>query len=626
MRIMRLLCLLAIFVAGCLTTRSGPPGGTLPSPPGGRPTDVPLAPGTEAEAEDLRHALGTFSFGQAEASRAPLVQFLTRHAYSPNRGLVAAELGRLALDAGDVSGALALLDRYASGSDAAPVRFVRGLAEARAGHSDRALALLAPFATAGSPPLGAEQDEAELSLHAALGEARAAGGDVAGALGAWDRYLRASGAREPERAFARTRADELATRVKDAEAVQILAGAPSELARAALGTRAAAALRARGDEGSARKLEGDTASLRQSFGWEAAAGAVGPGDPHRLGLLAPLTGPAALLGEIVLRGAMLALGNNGSEPSPFQIVARDSAGEGRASGRAAFELVHDESAIAVVGVGDRRAADGAVRDGVPVLLLHDQAPGAHSTAFQMLHGPDARAAELARRALGLGARRFAILAPDTAEAQRLGETFAATVAGGGGRVTVRATYPAGANAFTAQVAALKRDPFEALFIPDDARRLELVTPALAAADLWPSPWGGTTGPRLPGRRSILLLSTAVGLGPALLKNAGRYVQGALLAPGFYADRDDPRAGPFVTEYRTLYGQDPSASDAYGYDAFRLLASLVERGAGSRADLLRALQGETFDGVTGALRFGADHGRADPPLVYVVERDAIRTLR
>jgi branched-chain amino acid transport system substrate-binding protein len=393
-----------------------------------------------------------------------------------------------------------------------------------------------------------------------------------------------------------------------------------------LGARAAAAARARGDDRGARRLEGETASLRQSFGWEATAGGVGPGDPHRLGLLAPLTGPAALLGEVVLRGAMLALGSKGNEPSPFQIVARDTAGEGRAGGRAAFELVHEESAIAVVGVGDRRAADGAVRDGVPVLLLHDQAPGAHSTAFQMLHGPDARAVELARRALRLGARRFAILGPDTAEARRLGETFAAAVAGGGGRVTVRATYPAGASAFTAQMAELKRDPFEAIFIPDEARRLELVTPALAAADMWPSPWGGTTGPRLPGRRSILLLSTAVGLGPALLKNAGRYVQGALLAPGFYADRDDARAGAFVTEYRTLYGQDPSASDAYGYDAFRLLASLVERGAASRADLLRALQAETFEGVTGALRFDAEHGRADPPMVYVVERDAIRTLR
>src|SRR5204862_819107 len=109
----------------------------------------------------------------------------------------------------------------------------------------------------------------------------------------------------------------------------------------------------------------------------------------------------------------------------------------------------------------------------------------------------------------------------------------------------KASYPPGANAFTAQVAELKRASFEAIFIPDEARRLELIAPALAAADLWPAAWGATlAGPRPPGQRSVLLLSTAVGVGPALLKNAGRYVQGALLAPGFYADHQDARAGTF----------------------------------------------------------------------------------
>ena len=243
----------------------------------------------------------------------------------------------------------------------------------------------------------------------------------------------------------------------------------------------------------------------------------------------------------------------------------------------------------------------------------------------MLHSPDARAAELARRAVALGARRFAILGPDSADGKRLGDTFAAAVTASGGHVAARAVYAPGANAFTAQVAELKHSAFEAIFVPDDARRLELVTPALAAANLWPAPWGAPAASRAPGHRSVLLLSTAVGLGPALLKNAGRYVQGALLAPGFFADRDDAHAGHFVTDYHTLFGQDPSATDAYGYDAFRLLASLVERGARTRADLLHALGSETFEGVTGSVRFRADHSRADPPAIYVVDRDTIRTL-
>ena len=114
---MRLACLCVILVAGCVTTRTT---GPLPPPRGGTPAEVPLAPGTEDEAEDLRRAVGTISFAQPEPARAALTQFLARHPNSPNRGLVAAELGRIALAAGDAEGAHTILEQHAAGSDAAP--------------------------------------------------------------------------------------------------------------------------------------------------------------------------------------------------------------------------------------------------------------------------------------------------------------------------------------------------------------------------------------------------------------------------------------------------------------------------------------------------------------------------
>jgi branched-chain amino acid transport system substrate-binding protein len=327
---------------------------------------------------------------------------------------------------------------------------------------------------------------------------------------------------------------------------------------------------------------------------------------------------------------MLAIGDaRGEGGAPFQIVARDAAPERGPGERAAAEVVREEAAVAVVGVGDRGAASAAARDGVPVLLLDEAAPGAGSTAFQILHPPEIRAAELGRRALVLGARRFAVLAPDSTNGRRLTEAFVRAVTTGGGRVTAQATYPAGASAFSASVARIRKAPFEAIFVADDASRLELVAPALAAADLWPEPYGTPAQPPAPGappRRGVLLLSPAVGLGPQLLRNAGRYVQGALLAPGFFADANDPRSGSFVGQFRTLYGQDPGAADAYGYDAFRLLVSAIGGGAKNRSDLLRTIATAPFEGVTGTIKFGADHTRVDPPPVYVVSGDAIRALR
>jgi branched-chain amino acid transport system substrate-binding protein len=602
-----------------------------PSPPG----EVP-APSEGARADEnaeLRQVVESYSVANPAPARAALRAFLERHPRSPQRPRAGALLARLDLSAGDTAAAQSQLEAHAPDASADPVvQFVRGLVEARRHQPAAALQFLTPFAGSGPPPGLPDREEAELSLLAALGDSRAAAGDPANALGDWERYARHRSARDAERGYAGIRAEAIGARLPEETAVQIYRSSGSDFARAAVGLRAAAAVRTRGDAAGARGMEEDTGRLRRSLGWGGEAAGVGPGDPHRLGLLAPFSGPTALLGEVVLRGAMLAIGEaaQGAEPLPFQIVSRDAA---EASGRAAFELVREEAAIALVGVGDRRSADAAVRDGVPVLLMDEAAPGATSTGFQVLHAPELRAAELARRALALGVRRFAVLGPDAPQGQRLAEAFTRTATAGGGRVSARAHYPAGSNVFTAAVNQLRRASFEAVFVADDAGRLELVAPALAAADIWPVPWSGPGGtsaaarpPGAPARREVLLLSTAVGVGPQLLRNAGRYVQGALLAPGFYSDAENPRAARFVTQYRSLYGQDPGATDAYGYDAFRLLTAVIERGARSRSELLTALTSGSFEGVTGTFRFAPDHTRVDAPPIYMVEGDAIRALR
>jgi ABC-type branched-subunit amino acid transport system substrate-binding protein len=238
---------------------------------------------------------------------------------------------------------------------------------------------------------------------------------------------------------------------------------------------------------------------------------------------------------------------------------------------------------------------------------------------------------LARKALALGARRFAILGPESPGGKRLAAAFKSAVESGGGTVTASLTYPSGATSFSTEVANLRKIEFEALFVPDDAGRLELVAPALAVADIWPRAPGAysasahATSAAGRGRHDILLLSTALSVSPRLLRNAERYVQGALLCPGFYP-ADDNRSGSFVARFREAYGTTPSAADAYGYDATFLLRGAVERGARTRADVLRILAKETFEGITGDIRFGPDHGRLDAPLVYVVDGDTIRALK
>jgi len=587
---------------------------------------------------DFINAKATFDRGEREAARTALEAFVARHPEHPSRPAAEIMLSRLALLRGDAVAARSLLEPLASAppeSGVGGARYYLGMAFVRLGQFARARELLLPYLP--RPGASAPGDDALVELRGALAEATAGVGELPAALELWEGYVR--GARDYERAYARQRAAEIALQLPPESAWRAYSAAPERgLARAVLGPKAAAYLRGQGDAQGAAFIDGETAAARRALGFEESGMRVGPGDPTRIGLALPLSGKFQPVGEAAMRAAMLATGapagpGGGAQGQGTQIVVRDTGVDADRAVRGIAELTREEAVIGIVGAAEKKAAAPALaeaaQDGIPLLALDDTAPGALTTAFQLIHAPEARVAELARRALKLGAREFAILGPDSAAGKRLRDAFRREVAAGGGHVSAEVTYVAGATSFSTAVAGLKKVPPQAVFVADGADRLELVAPALAVADLWPAPWGAPRPPGGPGRprpRNVLLLSTANDLGPHLLAAAGRYVQGALLAPGFYPDPSDARARAFAEAYRGAYGQDPHATEAYAYDGVTALRTATAAGAHTRADVLKALGGGSFEGLTGALRFGPDHGRVDPPRLYVVEGDDIKLVR
>jgi ABC-type branched-subunit amino acid transport system substrate-binding protein len=620
---------------------AAPPAQPAPGPgtPPGAPGPPPLVPAPDLGAEaDFRDAKAKFDQGDREGARVALDAFVVRHPGHPSRTTAQILLARLALLRADAAGARILLEPLASASAeptvASNARYYLGLAELRVGNAARARDLLMAYL----PRAGAGvSDEALVELRGALAEATAATGDLAMALELWDGFFR--GAKEFERAYARQRAEALAGQMSGESAWRAFSGAPQGgLARAVLGPKATIYLRNQSDASGAAFIESETAKVRRSLGFEESGQRVGPGDPSRIGLALPLSGKFQPIGEATVRAAMLATGGSlatpgGGQPASPQLVVRDTATEPDRAARGVAELTRSEGVIGIVGAADKKAGAAAMaeatQDGIPLLTLDDQLPGALNTAFQLIHSPEMRAAELARRALKLGVRDVAILGPDSGAGKRLREAFRRELVAGGGRITAEATYVAGATSFSAAVAAIKKPVPQAVFVPDGADRLELVAPALAVADLWPQPWGKPRPAAEPGKprpRYVLLLSTANDLSPRLLQNAGRYVQGALLSPGFFADETDPRSRAFIESYRAAYGQDPRATEAYSYDGVALLRAVTEAGARTRADVLQALATRSYQGLTGDLRFGPDHARVDPPLVYLIEGDQIKATR
>ncbi len=618
----------AIPMVGSPSSPSGADAGSIPVP-------SPGDPGAEA---DFGAAKAEFEAGDRQKARAALEAFLSHHPENPARPAVALMLARLALLRGDATGAKELLEPVAAAppdpGTGSSARYYLGLTEARLGHYAPARALLLPFL----PPAGATGpgDDALVELRGALAEATAGVGELPAALALWDAYAR--GGRDAEKAYARERVADLAAKLGPDAALEVFRASTDEgLARALLGERAAAVLRASGDAAGAGEIDKETAVARRAIGIDPAGAGHAAGEPGRLGLAVALSGKYQPVGEAAMRAALLATGAPGAAAGRgMELFIRDTGSSADRVAGGIEELARDESVIGVVATlapsNPGAAGRGAEPPGqarptqVPTLALDDLGGGWLVPLYALVHSPAARAGALARAALKLGARDFATIGPDSAAGERLRRAFKVEVSRGGGRVVVDVSYPAGSTSFTALVSTLKKAHPQVVFVADDADRLELIAPALAAADLWPGPWGSKRAALPPGQprgRNVLLLSTASGASERLLQNAGRYLQGALLAPGFYADGADPRARAFVDAYREAYGQDPHATEAYAFDGVNVFRAVVGAGARTRAEVIRALAAGTFEGLTGSLRFGGNHERADDPRIYAVEGGEIK---
>jgi branched-chain amino acid transport system substrate-binding protein len=346
------------------------------------------------------------------------------------------------------------------------------------------------------------------------------------------------------------------------------------------------------------------------------SGAAAGGAPGLVGAVVPLGGKQHRVAEQAVWGLGLAAGTaDGKGVAAVEVRTANDADE---AARAVDDLAR-ANVIAIVGPVDTAAVEAASARaealGVPLLSLAVQ-PEKLTTGgtyvFHIVQSPQQRARALARRALAKGVKSFAVLAGDGNYGKTVAAAFIDEVQKGGGTIVSSVTYKASTKSFAGIVGKLD-GAWEALFVPEDAQTLGLVTPALDAAGLKPRPLGTK---KAAGGRPILLLSTAENLTGAYLADAGRHSEGALFAPGYYPDDTDPANRAFLDRFIAAYGRAPGFVEAYAYDAAQLAAAA---GAQGRAGLAGLLSSGELVGLTGTIRFGADHRRADPGVIYTVVR-------
>lgn len=461
-------------------------------------------------------------------------------------------------------------------------------------------------------------DAAEVSAwHAGMGESASAVGQRELAIRHYDQWW--STASEAEKTYASDQIESLLAKVADSKLRALYLGLESRKGPAAarIAPRLIPLLEQAEDAESTALLSAMEETMR-SIGLDSAVvGQSDPGNPDIVGALLPMTGRLNRVGELSMRALVLASGQSpkGGGSAQFQLLARDTNSNSVLVSEGMESLLQSE-VVAIVGPFDARALKSAVplasRKGIPLISLAPRGSSGNKI-FSIRHSAEARARLLAQHAFGQGVRNFAILAPTSSYGKVVGRAFRLEVEKLGGTVVVSVEYPKGSTSLKNHVAKLRK-PWKAVFVPDLAKQLQLVAPALAAANFHAMPVGGKSK----RGRSILLLSTAEGIDGKYLRAAGRYSAGAVFAPGFYPDRTDNHIADFVLRYEREFGVEPGAHEAYAYDAAMVVRQAVNAGAFSRDAVAQELYRQSNVGQTGTISFDSRGRRSDKGLLFEVK--------
>ena len=346
-----------------------------------------------------------------------------------------------------------------------------------------------------------------------------------------------------------------------------------------------------------------------------------------VGCLLPLSGSYQAIGQRALRGVELAASQHNFESpmSPMQVIVKDTASEAQATLIALRELER-EGVSAVIGplVHAEAVVHEAQAMGLPLIALtqKDGVVGVGDYVFRNFITPSAQVGSLVAYAIGtLGATRAVVLYPDEPYGRTFTGLFRDEYQNRGGEVLAAVAYSPSATDFSGSIRKLlrysQRIPresrsdradsrssgrrgradekdydlafdFQAVFIPDEPTKAGMLVPQLVYHDI----------------KGVHLLGTNLWHSDTLLRNAGPYVQGAIIADIFSADSTEPAARRFVDAFDQTFQHRPGAIEAIAYDTARMLFDVTGRpGVRFRSDVAARLRdAEGFSGATGFTRF------------------------
>jgi branched-chain amino acid transport system substrate-binding protein len=368
---------------------------------------------------------------------------------------------------------------------------------------------------------------------------------------------------------------------------------------------------------------------------------------YTIGCLLPLSGPYQAVGMRALKGIELALERFSSQgaKTPMNIIIKDTGAKPDLTRLAMQELI-EEQVAAIIGpiVTVEVAAQKAQEERIPIITLtqKDNITSIGDFVFRNFITPKMQVKAIAEYAItSLGLSRFAILYPDENYGETFMNLFWDQVIEHGGKVVGLESYNPEHTDFadpikklvglyyevpedlkeTTELILKEKDDFptqendhnqmlpeglgdkdeeeeptaivdfDAIFIPDAPKTAGLIVPQLAFYDV----------------KDIYLLGTNLWHSSSLIKMAEKYVQGAIMPDGFFANSSSSTVRDFVTTFDETYQDQPGFIEAVVYDSamivFRVLSQPHLRFKSELKNELLNLR--DFPGVTGLTSFDKD---------------------
>jgi branched-chain amino acid transport system substrate-binding protein len=366
-----------------------------------------------------------------------------------------------------------------------------------------------------------------------------------------------------------------------------------------------------------------------------------PVNRNTIGCIFPLAGRFGDTGGKALDAVLLSAEIfNQRFPSPWRIIVADSGDSAEKIKQAVAYLADQKKVMAIVAISGTAEANDAAREAqkrqVPLIMIASKegVTEVGEYVFQHFLTPTQQIEALtkyARDTLNVGI--FSVLYPQDDYGEEMVRHLRSEVQKTGGKVDKAIPYNKTQTDFTEQIKKLTGNKigasetvyatredaqnslsldFEALFIPDSALRVKMITSQLAFYDV----------------KRLKLLGPSLWHSPDLIKKGVEYLEGASFVDSFLVDGFLPQTNDFVDIYYSAYGREPGNIEALSYDTMEMVLSILEdQQIKTRAEFIRALLAlEGFRGATGSISFGGNRVAQKDAFILRVQNGKIEQVK